>query len=177
MKVNPFYSGLTIAGAVLLLALGYSFFSQPVRKISNPEPKTAPSDPYTFGTASRDGIGKFYLGREISQVMGHQGIDWLERANRADQEAPNEAIAALDIPYDAVIADIGAGSGYYTFRLAPLVPKGKVVAIDIQPEMIAYLQEEKKRREMSNVTTHLSAVDDLKLPVDSLGMSLESLKQ
>jgi hypothetical protein len=67
-------------------------------------PEVAAADPYTHAEASRDGTGKFYLGRELSQVMGHQAINWLERSNRENQEAPSEAIAALDIQRDDVNA-------------------------------------------------------------------------
>ena len=81
---------------------------------------TPPS--YTLGTPSAGGIGKFYCGREIAQVMGHPAIGWLERDARETEEAPTKAINALDLKDDAVIADIGAGSGYYTFRISPKVP-------------------------------------------------------
>lgn len=100
--------------------------------------------------------------------MGHPGIGWLERTEREKEEAPSKAIAALKLAPDAVIADIGAGSGYYTFRLAPLVPQGRVVAIDIQPEMLDYMREEMKARGVKNVVPHLGSVVDLKLPDASL---------
>ncbi len=111
-----------------------------------------PEDPvYTMGEKTRDGTGKYYMGREIAYVMGHQAINWLERDNREDEEAPSKAIAALDLKPDSILADIGAGSGYYTFRIAPLVPKGKVVAVDIQPEMIAFLEAREKELGFDNV--------------------------
>src|SRR5260370_25885554 len=84
-----------------------------------------------------NGIGKFYMGREIAQVMGHQAADWLERPEREKEEQPSKLIEALKIKPGEVIADIGAGSGYYAFRFAKLVePKGKIFAVDIQPEML-----------------------------------------
>src|SRR6516162_2138359 len=84
----------------------------------------------------RDGIGKFYLGREIAQVMGHQAADWLERGEREQEERPDLLIQALKLMPGEAAADIGAGTGYYTRRLAKLVgPKGRVYAVDIQPEM------------------------------------------
>jgi SAM-dependent methyltransferase len=95
---------------------------------------------YTYGTASADGIGKFFHGREISQVMGHPAIGWLERAEREREEAPTKAIQALQLAPDAVIADIGAGSGYYAFRISQKLPQGKVFAMDIQPEMLGFLK-------------------------------------
>lgn len=136
------------------------------------EPPRDPPPPYTTGSATRDGTGKFYMGREIALVMGHQAIGWLERGNRESEEAPSRAIAALDLAPDDVIADIGAGSGYYTFRLAPLVPEGKVVAVDIQPEMLAFLEKRKNKQGVTNIDTHLGAIDDSKLPPSSIDAAL-----
>ena len=137
-----------------------------------PTPPPAPGPTYTTGPASLDGIGKFFMGREISQVMGHRGIKWLERGNREAQEAPSRAVAELDLAPDARIADIGAGSGYYTFRLAPLVPEGKVIAVDIQPKMIAFLEKRERELGLTNVEAHLGAIDDAKLPPGSIDAAL-----
>jgi ubiquinone/menaquinone biosynthesis C-methylase UbiE len=100
--------------------------------------------------------------------MGHPGIGWLERSDREKEEAPSQAIALLDLAPDAIIADIGAGSGYYSFRIAPLVPKGKVIAVDIQQEMLDYLKVEAAKREITNVQTHLGTIDSIKLPENSI---------
>jgi SAM-dependent methyltransferase len=135
------------------------------------EAKAHPT-PYTMQPASPGGTGKVYMGREIAQVMGHQAIDWLERDSREDEEAPSRAIDALHLKKNEVIADIGAGSGYYTFRLAPLVPEGRVIAIDIQPEMVAYLEEKEKDLGLTNVEAHLGTIDDIQLPPDSLDAAL-----
>lgn len=123
---------------------------------------------YTTIPASNDGIGKVYMGREISKVMGHAGINWLERWTREEEEAPSKALAALNLTPDAVIADIGAGSGYYTFRIAPLVPDGKVVAVDIQPEMIAHLEAKEEELGFDNVVAHLGEIDDTRLEPESI---------
>jgi SAM-dependent methyltransferase len=136
-----------------------------------PAPALAPVA-YTHGPASPDGIGKFFHGREISKVMGHPALGWLERGNREQEEAPSKAIAAIELPADAVIADIGAGSGYYSFRIAPKVPRGKVVAIDIQPEMLDFLRKRAAEHAVLNVEPHLGAIDDLKLPAASLDAAL-----
>jgi ubiquinone/menaquinone biosynthesis C-methylase UbiE len=112
------------------------------------------------------------MGREISQVMGHQGLSWLERDERELEEAPSRAIALLDLAPDAVIADIGAGSGYYSFRIAPLVPRGKVIAVDIQQEMLDFLKAESAKREVANVQPHLGAIDDIQLPTNTLDAAL-----
>lgn len=127
-----------------------------------------PPEAYTNAPPSADGIGKFFMGREIAKVMGHPGIGWLERGDREKEEAPSKAIAMLDLAPDAVIADIGAGSGYYSFRMAGLVPDGRVVAVDIQQEMLDYLKEEAARRKLDNVKPHLGAIDSIRMPPDSL---------
>lgn len=127
---------------------------------------------YDYGSATRDGTGKFYMGREISQVMGHPAISWLERSNREDEEAPSKALAMLDLKENAIIADIGAGSGYYTFRLAQQLPKGRVIAVDIQPEMISYLEQEKETQGIANVSTHLGKIDHTLLPANSIDAAL-----
>ncbi|WP_338286037.1 class I SAM-dependent methyltransferase [Luteolibacter sp. LG18] len=129
-------------------------------------------EPYTYSNASPDGIGKFHHGREIAKVMGHPAIGWLERDDREKEEAPSKAIAALNLAPDAVIADIGAGSGYYSFRISPHVPRGKVVAVDIQPEMLDFLRAKSRELGIANVEPHLGAVDGVNLPAASLDAAL-----
>src|SRR5690349_8393200 len=68
-----------------------------------------------------NGLGRFYMGREIAQVMGHQAADWLERPEREKEERPDLVLPALKIKPGETVADIGAGTGYYTRRLAQLV--------------------------------------------------------
>ena len=135
-------------------------------------PAAVETPAYTTAPSSPDGIGKFFMGREISHVMGHQGLNWLERDEREMEEAPSRAIALLDLSQDAVIADIGAGSGYYSFRISPLVPKGKVIAVDIQQEMLDLLETESAKREVINVQPHLGAIDDIQLPPGTLDAAL-----
>ena len=120
--------------------------------------------PYTKGPKTRDGIGKFYMGREISYVMGHRAAGWLERPAREREEKPSLLIKNLELAEDAVVADIGAGSGYFTFKLAEKVPNGTVYAVDIQPEMIDILKKRQKALGAENVKTILSTTDDTKLP-------------
>src|SRR5271169_282665 len=84
-----------------------------------------------------DGIGKFYQGREIAQVMGHQAADWLERPERLAEERPDLLLQAIQLRPGDVVADIGAGTGYLSWRMAKMVGKtGRVYANDIQQEML-----------------------------------------
>ena len=135
----------------------------------------APTDSagvYRFGEASRDGIGKFYAGREIAHVMGHLGASWLERPEREQEERTDLLLKALDLKPTDVVADIGAGTGFFTFVMAPEVPKGKVLAVDIQPEMIEYLNEGKAKRKISNVQPVLGTESDPKLPASSVDLAI-----
>jgi SAM-dependent methyltransferase len=121
---------------------------------------------------SPDGIGKVYLGREIAQVMGHQGAAWLERPSRAIEERPLQAIQSLDLKPSDVVADIGAGTGYFSFRLSPLVSEGKVFAVDVQPEMIDILEFLKAENQAENVEPILGSVTDPHLPANSIDLAL-----
>src|SRR5271155_722067 len=87
-----------------------------------------------------DGIGKFYAGREIAQVMGHQGADWLERPERQQEERPDLLLQSLPLHPGQVAADIGAGTGYLSWRMAKMVGnKGRVYCVEIQQEMLDLL--------------------------------------
>ena len=126
---------------------------------------------YTEGPPNRDGIGKFYMGREISQVMGHLGAGWLERPERERQERTDLLIAGLSLSKDFVVADIGAGTGYFTFPVAQRVPEGKVIAVDIQPEMLARIEQQKALEDVANVETVLGEADDPKLPESEIDLA------
>ncbi len=129
-----------------------------------------PADPprYSQITPSRDGIGKVYMGREISHVMGHRGAGWLERASRAREELPDVLVEHLQLRTDAEVADIGAGTGYFTFRISQRVPQGRVFAVDIQPEMLAIVEKRMARRGIDNVVPILGSIDDPKLPAQGV---------
>lgn len=127
---------------------------------------------YRFGEASRDGIGKVYQGREIAQVMGHLGAAWLDRPEREQEERTDLLLDALDLKPTDVVADIGAGTGFFTFAMASQVPQGKVLAVDIQPEMIDYLNEGKAKRKLTNVQPILSTEADPKLPANSIDLAI-----
>jgi ubiquinone/menaquinone biosynthesis C-methylase UbiE len=134
--------------------------------------KTQTPPAYEFSTASADGIGKRFMGREIAKVMGHPAIGWLEREEREREEAPSKALLALQLRPTDVIADIGAGSGYYAFRMTNLVPQGSVVALDIQQEMIDFVNEEAAKKGVKNLRTHLGKIDDVALPEASIDAAL-----
>jgi len=121
----------------------------------------------------RDGIGKFYMGREIAHVMGHQAAEWLERPEREDEERPSLALSALKLKPGDAVADIGAGSGYYTRRLAKLVgDKGVIYAVDIQQEMLDLLTNKMAELKIHNVKPVLGDVKDPKLPRASVDLAL-----
>lgn len=118
---------------------------------------------------SQDGIGKFYMGREISHVMGHQAADWLERPERNAEENTELLIRSLPVKPGDVIADIGAGTGYFARQLAAKVgPAGKVFAVDIQPEMIVLLTNRMAALRITNVQAILGTITDPKLPPASV---------
>jgi ubiquinone/menaquinone biosynthesis C-methylase UbiE len=112
-------------------------------------------------------------GRAIAQVMGYEGAAWLERPEREDEEQPSRAIAALDIKPGQVVADVGAGSGYYTVRLAKQVgPIGRVFATDIQQEMLDLLKKRLARERLDNVELILATEVDPRLPAGQLDLIL-----
>jgi SAM-dependent methyltransferase len=120
-----------------------------------------------------DGIGTFYLGREIAQVMGHQGSEWLERPEREAEERPDLLLPALHLKPGQVVADIGAGTGYYTRRLAKLVgAAGTVYAVDIQAEMLEMLTNKMSELGIQNVKPVLGTITDPKLPHGAVNLVL-----
>jgi len=137
-------------------------------------PATSPSvdSGYTYKKASNDGIGKFYWGREISHVMGAGGTDWLERTERNEEENTSLAISNIQLAPNAVVADIGAGTGYYSFKLATKVPQGKVYAVEIQDEMISFLSNKKTQLKDSVVEIIKSTIASPNLPDNSVDLAI-----
>lgn len=151
-----------------VLLLGLLLFAGGVPAIAD---EGAPNSVYEFRIDHHpDGIGKFYMGREIAEVMGHRGAGWLERPTRSVEEQPQKAIDALPLKSTDVVADIGAGTGYFTFRMAPKV--AKVYAVDVQPEMIEILQTIQKERSISNVEPVLGTETNPHLPPNSLDWAI-----
>ncbi|MBT8146527.1 MAG: class I SAM-dependent methyltransferase [Gammaproteobacteria bacterium] len=121
---------------------------------------------------SQGGTGKFYMGREISLVMGHQGAGWLERPQRIQEEMPDQVVANMTLNPDHVVADIGAGTGYFSFRIARQVPEGKVLAVDIQPEMLALIEQRKQEQGVSNIEGIRGQIDDPNLEPSSIDAAI-----
>ena len=130
------------------------------------------NSPYRSGNASRDGIGKFYMGREISHVMGHRGAAWLERPTREREERTDLLIENLPLEKDSVVADIGAGTGYFSFPIAVQVPEGEVLAVDIQQEMLDIIEARRARDSVANVETVLGEENDTRLPESGVDLIL-----
>lgn len=127
---------------------------------------------YTFQKKSYDGIGKYYLGREISYVMGAAGSDWLERDSRQEEENTQLAIQKMNLPKNAVVADIGAGTGYYSFKIASKVPKGKVFAVDVQDELLDFLAQKKAAVHDSIITVIKGSERNPNLPANSIDLAI-----
>jgi len=128
---------------------------------------------YTAVPASPDGIGKVYLGREIAKVMSFHGADWLERPERIEEERPDLLLSALDLKAGMTVADIGAGTGYYSWRMAQRVGgRGTVYAVDIQPEMIKLLEQQMSKGGAANVKAVLGTLTDPGLPPASIDLAL-----
>jgi len=138
------------------------------------EGKLPPQPPYeTRPQHDPNGINKWYLGREIAHVMGPGGIPWLDRPEREGEEHPVKVLEALELKGGEVVADLGAGSGFFSFKMAPLVgDKGKVLAVDIQEEMIAVLQNRIQKQKLTNVETVRCTETDPKLPEGGVDLVL-----
>jgi precorrin-6B methylase 2 len=153
----------------MLIVLLTAAIARPAEPSKEPEPPR-----YEYRKVhDPNGTGKFYMGREIALVMGHLAAGWLERPEREKEEAPAKLIDALKLRPGQVIADVGAGSGYFTFRLAERVgPKGKVLAVDIQPEMLALIRQRMQARNVANVEPIQGAETDPKLPAGAVDLVL-----
>lgn len=130
------------------------------------------ASPYEHRDIAPGGIDKVYMGREIAEVLGEGGMQWLERPARDESELPRRVVEAIDLsPWD-VVADIGAGTGYFTFRIAPRVPSGRVLAVDILPRMLEVIRAKADSLGADNVVTILGTVSDPKLPEEEVDLAL-----
>ncbi|MEM1205923.1 MAG: class I SAM-dependent methyltransferase [Acidobacteriota bacterium] len=154
----PTRTVLTLALLSLTAALGLA--------CATGEPALDGASPgiYDRRPPSQGGTGKIYMGREISLTMTWHGIPWLEREDREERELPDRVVEAMALAPGDVVADIGAGSGYFTFRIARRVPEGRVLAVDVQDEMLTALGRRMDEEGLDNVDLILGAIDDPKLP-------------
>ena len=122
---------------------------------------------------SRDGIGKIYMGREISHVMGHLAAGWLERPEREREEMPNRLIEMLKLKEGDVVADIGVGTGYIARRISPKIGKtGTIYGVEIQQEMLDILDEKMAAEGITNIKGVLGTITDPKLPPNSVDLAI-----
>jgi len=127
---------------------------------------------YIIKGGDPNGINKWYMGRQIAHVMSHWGIDWLERPERQFEENSALLLKNLNLKSGMHVADIGAGSGYYTSLIAKRIGNGKVYAVDVEPQMILFLNERIKEEKLSNVVTVLGSEKSTALPSSSIDMML-----
>ncbi len=127
---------------------------------------------YTVKPGDPNGISKWYMGRQIAHVMSHYGIEWLERKEREMEENTTQLLKNLAVQPGTAIADIGAGSGYHSTLLSKMVGNGKVYAVDVEPEMIAYLKNRIKLEGYKNIIPVLSTEQKVSLPANSIDVML-----
>ncbi|WP_283401251.1 class I SAM-dependent methyltransferase [Muriicola jejuensis] len=123
---------------------------------------------YTFKQGDPNGIGKWYMGREIAYVMGYQGISWLERPERGNEEKTSLLLENMEIGPGDDIADIGAGSGYHVFKMAQMTQEGTVYAVDVQEGMLVALRAKKEREKTANVEVVKGSEKEINLPANSV---------
>lgn len=129
-------------------------------------------DRYKIRTGDPNGINKWYMGRQIAQVMSHYGIDWLEREEREREENTSLLLKNLAVKPGMFIADIGAGSGYHSVMLSKMVGSGKVFAVEVEPQMIAYLNKRIKQEKLSLIVPVLSTEQKVSLAENTIDMML-----
>lgn len=153
---------LALSGVALAATVGTS-----ARTASSPE-----TDFYSYAQPSRDGIGKFYMGREISHVMGHLGAGWLERPEREREERTDLLLENLPLQKDSIVVDLGAGTGYFSIPMALRVSEGRVLAVDIQQEMLDIIADRASTAGIENIRTILATETDPGLPENSVDLVL-----
>jgi SAM-dependent methyltransferase len=150
---------------LLIVFLSFSFHSC----VGQEEKNTSENNSiYTYKRGNPNGIGKFYEGREIARVMGYQGMAWLNRPEREKEENVSLLVKNMSIKPTDVIADIGAGSGYHVFKMAPLTKEGKVYAVDIQPEMLVEIKRQSEIQKVDNVQLVLGNEKSPNLPKNAI---------
>ncbi len=162
---------------LLLVLFGAAGHAEPIRNPADAGARAAPvaSDVphYEPATPTADGIGKRYMGRHIARVMGIGGAPWLERPEREREEQGERLLAALGLRPGMVVADVGAGTGYHSRRMARRVaPAGLVYAVDVQPGMLQALRARATAEGITNIRPVQAAEQRLNLPSRSLDLAL-----
>jgi ubiquinone/menaquinone biosynthesis C-methylase UbiE len=147
---------LPVVATLLALAVG---------DLPAAEPPNGSGTGYSTGVKTRDGLGKYYFGREIASYMTHEGAPWLDRPEREREERPDLVMQALQLKAGDLVADVGCGTGYFSWRMAEAVaPRGVVYGVEIQQEMLDLLAGNMRARHVTNVVGVLGSVSDPKLP-------------
>lgn len=166
----------TVSLALLLIGELFHFAQSAVAQSpsENQSVETAKADSLTTSSVKRPPRGlTTYMGRKIALPMSYHGIPWLNRPERIDEERPDELLEQLELKSGMVVCDMGAGDGYHTFKMAPvLAPNGKVIAVDIQPEMLQALSRRMEQVGVRNIDTILGELWDPRLEADSLDLIL-----
>ncbi len=171
----------TRTASIVVIGIALGFF--PTCAIAQAEPKqaepkghdteqvTAPERPRSKARANarakarRNTKPGVYMGRQIADVMSWHGVEWLFRETRVEEEQPEAMLDALKIPKGSTVADVGAGAGYHSIRLARRVgPRGTVYATDVQPEMLRMLKTNAREAGATNIRPLLCTQEDTKLP-------------
>ena len=160
-----------------IVGVGFLLTYAPTVPSGESQSETAATRPastrYEQRTPSRDGIGKFYMGREISRVMGHQGAEWLERPEREREEMPNRLVELLKLKEGDVVADIGIGTGYIARKISPKIGEtGIIYGVEIQQEMLDILAEKMAEEGITNIKGVLGTITDPKLPPNSVDLAI-----
>ena len=170
--MNRFFTMLATGATLFLLVAASLTFAQDKGGVVV-QPSVARYTSVPASLANPDGIGKRYMGREIAGVMGWQGAAWLEREEREKEERTDLLLKALALKPGMTVADIGAGTGYLSRRMAGvLAPDGRVLAVDVQPEMVRMLKRLAQQKGLANILPSLGTETDVKLPASSVDLAI-----
>jgi ubiquinone/menaquinone biosynthesis C-methylase UbiE len=157
---------------LLLLSTQFILVKTPLMAQSIPNDPADNKSVYQNKHASPGGTGKFYMGREIAQVMDASGAGWLERSEREEEEAAMKAIDSMRLKPGMSVADIGAGTGYYSFRMAQKMKAGRVYAVEVQPPFVEYLRNKKRQLYDSLVIVTTGSAQSPQLPANSIDLAI-----
>ncbi|PVY42873.1 class I SAM-dependent methyltransferase [Pontibacter virosus] len=160
------------SGSALLLALLTTMCLSGCHACQAQQPATSTQEGYTYKRPSSGGTGKVYMGREIAAIMTATGGNWLDRDTRQEEENSTRTIENMNLQPNTVVADIGAGTGFYTFQIAPRVPKGKVYAVEVQDRFIKTLESRRDKEGATHVTVVKSDSLQVNLPAQAIDIAL-----